>query len=142
MVLWRELLARGWEPGRVRPWRIGYDLTDAQVKSNQGEDTRQAWDRGWVNAAFGRSVAGADPTDAMDNPEYVRWVGVKTGNPVLAVYGLEGINVDWDSVAAFGSKTGPDPKSEGDDEKAGPGTGQPGSPDDNDSDTPKSERPA
>lgn len=141
MVLRKELLERNWEPGKIMPWRLTWDLSDAQVKSNQGEDTRQGWDRGWVNAEFARKQMGATDLDKMDDAEYARWVGVKTGNPYLACYGLEGIKADWDIVAGFGSKTGPDPKSQGEPEKAGPGTGNPGSPDDDDSDTPKTERP-
>lgn len=135
-VLWRELLGRGWEWNRVKKWRLTYDLSGAQVKSNQGEDARQGWDRGVINGAFLRTIIGAGETDAMSDEEYMRWVGVKTGNPYLACWGLNGIEaVDWTVVAGFGSKTGPDPKSQGEPEQAGPGTGQPGSPDDADNES-------
>jgi hypothetical protein len=135
------LVDRGWEPGKIKGWVLGYDLSGAQVKSNQGEDTRQAWDRGWVGAEFGRSIIGAGEMDAMSEDEYIRWSGVKSGNPYLMCWGLDAVKaIDWTVVAGFGSRSGPDPKSEGDPEQAGPGTGQPGSPDDDKSHRPKSEK--
>lgn len=141
MVLWPELQKRGWEPGKIYPWRIGYDLSDAQVKSNQGEDVRQGWDRNVFSDEYLRTISGGAQTDAPSGDEFIRHAGLAMGNPYLACWAIpEAAKVDWEIVAGFGSKTGPDPKSQGDDEKAGPGTGQPGSPADDKSDAPKSER--
>ncbi len=142
MVLWRELKARGWDPARIRPWRVWFDLSAASVKSNQSEDARQAFDRGLVGADYTRSVIGAKETDKMTDAEYVRWVGNQMKNPVLALYGLESVDVDWDRAEAWGKKSGPTPDTPADDSQAGPGGGgSDGSPDTRDTDTPKSEEP-
>jgi hypothetical protein len=140
-ILWPELRKREWNAARIRPWRVGFELSTAAVKSNMAEDMRQAWDRGWVNATAGRRTIGANESDAMTNEEYVRWVGQKMDDPYLALFGLQGIEVDWSKVKASGGTPGPNPDSPGDDVPVGPGVGQPGSPDDRDSDAPKSEEP-
>lgn len=140
MILWRELKERKWTAGRIRPWRVWYDLSSAAVKSNMGEDVRQAWDRGWVDAEYARGIMGAKSTDALEGDEYVRWVGIKTSNEYLACYGLEGVDVDWEQAALWGSKSGPPADSPADPEEVGPSSSG-GGPDDRDSDTPKSEEP-
>lgn len=141
MVLWRRLLERGWDPAKVRRWRVGYDLSQASVKTNVAEDARQAWDRGLVNGEFVRRSIGATEEDAMEPEEYVRWVGLQMKDPVLAAYGLEGIEVATLPVRASSKTPGPSPDSPGDNPKVGPGVGDPGSPNDRDSDAPKSEEP-
>ena len=141
MVLWKALLDRGWDPAKVRRWRVGYDLSQAGVKTNVAEDARQAWDRGVVNAEFVRRSIGAGDNDKMDNDEYTRWVGLKMTDPVLATYGLEGIEVSTLPVRASTKEPGPNADSEGDPSKVGPGVGDPGSPGSRDSDAPKSEEP-
>jgi hypothetical protein len=141
MVLWKALLDRGWDPAKVRRWRVGYDLAQAGVKTNVAEDARQAWDRGVVNAEFVRRSIGAGDNDKMDNDEYTRWVGLKMTDPVLATYGLEGIEVSTLPVRASTKEPGPNADSEGDPSKVGPGVGDPGSPGSRDSDAPKSEEP-
>jgi hypothetical protein len=62
-------------------------------------------------------------------------------DPYLALFGLEGVEVDWSRVKASGGNPGPNPDSPADDAPAGPGVGNPGSPDDRDSDAPRSEEP-
>lgn len=143
LVLWPALKDRGHKPAEILPWRVWYDLSAASVKSNMAEDARQAWDRGLVNAAFVRNAVGANDTDVMDADEYTRWVGMKTQNPVLMVHGLEGIEVDWERAERWGGSSGPAPDSPADDPEAGPGVGDPGSPNpaDRDSDAPKTEEP-
>ena len=141
MILWKELKARGWEDAKIRRWRVGYDLSQAAVKTNVGEDARQAHDRGVVNAEFVRRSIGAGADDAMDDDEYTRWVGVKLQDSVLATYGLEGIEVAALPVRASEPEPGPNADSPGDPSKVGPGVGEPGSPGSRDSDTPKSEEP-
>lgn len=141
-VLHAELKARNWEPGRIRGWRVGLDLTDAVSKTNQGEDFRLAFDRVWVSAEAGRKVIGAKPEDAPDEKEQIRIIGWKQGDPYLALYGLkEAENIDWDKVGKGSSSTGPDPDSPADGGKVGPGVGDPGSPNDRDSDEKRSDRP-
>lgn len=141
MVLWPELLNNKRTPGSITPWRVWYDLSAAQVRSNQGEDGRQLWDRGGVSLAYLRTLAGATGEDAPDPEEYVRALGWTMKNPILATYGLEGVDVDWDRAAGWAKPTGPNPDSPGDTPEAGPGTGDPGSPDSRDSNTPKTQEP-
>jgi hypothetical protein len=142
MVLWRRLQERGWDAAKIRRWRIGYDLSQSAVKTNVGEDARQAYDRGVVNADFVRKSIGASADDAMTADEYVRWVGVKLNDPVLATYELEGgIEVAMLPVRSSTKQPGPNPDSPGDPSRVGPGVGEPGSPASRDSDAPKAEEP-
>lgn len=141
LVLWPELQARGRKAGSILPWRVWYDLSAAQVRSNQGEDARQGFDRMVVSGTWLRNLMGATDEDAPSDAEYVRQLGVLIKNPILATYGLEGVDVDWDRAAAWGKSPGPTADSPGDDPQVGPGVGDPGSPDDRDSDTPRSEEP-
>jgi hypothetical protein len=131
MILWRELSQRGWEPARIRPWRVWYDLSAAAVKANLADEARQAYDRGTVSAAYLRKATGATELDKMDPEEYVRWVGVKTQNPILMTYGIEGIDVDWEEAGAWGNVSGPAPDNAGEsDPQSNPGQGDPGAPGD------------
>lgn len=141
LILWPELQARDRRPGSITPWRVWYDLSAAQVRANQGEDARQGFDRMVVSGAWLRDLMGATEEDMPTGAEYVRQLGVLIKNPILATYGLEGVDVDWDRAAAWGKSPGPTADSPGDDPQAGPGAGDPGSPDDRDSDTPRSEEP-
>lgn len=141
LVLWPELQERGRKTGAIRPWRVWYDLSAAQVRSNQGEDARQGFDRMAVSGQWLRDLMGATEEDAPTGPEYVRQLGVLIKNPILACYGLEGVDVDWDRAAAWGKSPGPTADSPGDEPEAGPGVGDPGSPDDRDTDTPRTEEP-
>ena len=141
MILWKRLSERGWDPAKIRRWRVGYDLSQAAVKTNVAEDARQAHDRGLVNGDFLRRSIGATDNDKMSNEEYTRWVGVKLQDPVMACYGLQGIEVEAMPVRASTSTPGPSADSPGDPTKVAPGVGQPGSPSSRDSDAPKAEEP-
>jgi hypothetical protein len=144
LVLWPNLMRRG-RQGRtardVMQWRVWYDLSAASVRANMDEDARQLRDRGGVSLSYLRMLSGVPETAAMNPTEYVQWVGVKMNNPILACYGLEGIEVDWDKAGQWGKTTGPPPDSPADDQEVGPGAGDPGSPDDRDSDTPRTQEP-
>lgn len=146
MVLWPELKERNRTRGAITSWRVWYDLSQASVRSNIAEDARQAWDRGLVNAAFLRAATGAGDTDAMfsltDPGEYIRWVGLKTANPILMCYGIDGIEAELEQAALWGNTApGPNPDSPADDSPVGPGVGDPGSPNDRDSDAPRTQEP-
>jgi len=141
LVLWPELKERKRPDGAIWPWRVWYDLSAAQVRSNQGEDARQGFDRMVVSGAFLRNLMGATDEDAPSAEEYVRQVGVLTKNPVLMCYGLEGVEVDWEQVAAWGNTPGPAPDSPGDAPEVGPGVGDPGSPEARNTNTPRSQEP-
>ena len=131
MILWRELKERGWTPRAIRGWRVWYDLSAAAVKSNLADEARQSFDRGVTNAAHLRKATGATDLDVMDPEEYVRWVGTKTQDPYLMLYGMDDdIDVDWDMVGRSGNP-GPSPDDTGEsDPQSNPGQGDPGAPGD------------
>lgn len=142
MILWKRLQERGWDAARIRRWRVGFDLSQSAVKTNVAEDARQAHELGAVNLDFVRRSIGASDDDKMSDEEWVRWVGVKMQDPVLATYGMESIEVATLPVRASNQQPGPNPASDRDDPAVAPGVGDPGSPNDRDSDAPKSEEPA
>lgn len=123
-------------------YRLWFDLTDAQVKANLSEDARQARDRGGISLDAMRNMSGIKGTDAMTSAEYIQWVGVLTKNARLALWGIEGADAIPAEVFLPPKQPGPPADSPADDGEAGPGAGQPGSPDDNETDTPRSQRPA
>jgi len=142
MVLWRELKDRNIPSGRISKCMVWYDMSQASAKTNLSEDARQARDRLLVGDAAARRLTGIPETDAPNEDEYVRMVGIKTQDPYLATFGMDVADkIDWDKVKTT-KAPGPDPQSNPDEAPVGPGVGQPGSPDDNDSDTPRSQRPA
>lgn len=131
MILWRELRARGWNDARIRPWRIWYDLSASAVKSNIADEARKGHEAGVVNGAFYRKAIGASDYDEMDPEEFIRWVGIKIQNPILATHKIEGADqVDWDKANEWGKTPGPAPDSTTGDPEANPGVGNPGSPGD------------
>jgi hypothetical protein len=122
-------------------YRLWFDLSAAAIKSNLQEDARQASDRGIIGPMTTRKLSGFKETDKPTDDEYINWVGMKVQDPYLMLFnrpGTEGI--DWDKVKP--DKSGPAADSPADTPQAGPGEGQPGSPDDNETDTPRSQRPA
>ncbi len=141
LILWPELKKRDRKPGSILPWRVWFDLSASSVRSNMGEDARQGWDRIVVGDEFLRRQMGATSEDAPAGVDMVRQVGRLVKNPILALHGLEGVEVDWERAAQWGKAPGPSPDSPADEEEVGPGSGDPGSPDDRDSDVPKSEEP-
>lgn len=142
MVLWRELLKEGWDSARIRPWTITHELNEAMVRVNQAEDFRQAYDRYGIGPKALRRATGAKETDAPTVDEQMRMLGFKMGNPILAYYGIEGVTVHLEEASAWGkTKPGPEGQSGGDPTPVGPGTGNPGSPNDRDSNTPKAQEP-
>lgn len=140
LVLWPALRKRNWAEGAVQRVRLVFDLSEASVKTNLAEDFRLLQERGGVSLAALRRVSGAKESDAPDNAELVRLFGMKHADPYLAFYGLDGIAVDYDKVGVLKRPPGPTPGN--DDAERGPGVGEPGSPDDRDTDQPRSERPA
>ena len=143
MVLWPKLQERNRKAGDIMKWVVWYDLSRADVRANEEESARQLWDRGGVSTAYLRQLAGANNDDAPSADDYVRQLGWIMKNPILATYGLEGVDVDWDRAAAWGKTPGPSPDSPADEQEVGPGTGDPGSPNpaDRDSDNPTSKEP-
>lgn len=144
LVYWPDLAERqpGWSEDKIREWTVWYDLSGASVKTNKAEDTRLAFDRFAAGPKALRRESGLSDLDAPTEQEWVRMYGAKHGDPYLAFYGLEGIEIDYDKVGLGKGKTGPTPQGEGEG-GAGPGVGDPGSPNpsDRDSDTPRSDTP-
>jgi hypothetical protein len=140
LVLHAEMVKAGASMSEIESTVIWYDLTDASTNVNKNEDARQATDRGLIGPAASRRLQGIGETDAPTDDEYIRWVGVKANNPYLATWGMAAHDdIDWEEAGV--KKPGPAPASPAGDSPVGPGVGQPGSPDNNDSDTPRSKRP-
>lgn len=142
LVVKPEMALAGATPEQVAETMLWYDLSDSAVKSNQQEDARQAVDRLAVTNDALRRVSGFTDDDAPDDREYVRMLGAKIGDPYLATFGMTVANdIDWTKVGLGRSRRGPIAASPADEPGAGPGVGNPGSPDDIDSDTPRTQRP-
>lgn len=142
LVLHRELLDAGRTPDEVWKYQISYDLSDTSVRANQQEDARQLRDRGLISNEASRRLSGIKEADRISNDEYVRWVGQQTKNPMLMMYGLpEFDKIDWTTVQGMPGTPGFAPGSTADPSEAGPGVGNPGSPDDQDTDVPRTQRP-
>jgi hypothetical protein len=141
-ILHKELKSKGWTPGKITPWRVWFDLSEASTQINQAENFRLAWDRGQVSDTAGRRSVGALETDAPSTEEKIRWAGWVTKDPYLLTFGLdgkEGIKIDWDKV---GGPKPPGPAATGaGGGKVGPGSKPAGSPSSRDSDTPKAKEP-
>lgn len=144
LVLHRRLAEIGGRtPEDILRYRIDFDLSEAAVKSNQQEDARQALDRGQISDDAYLRLTGFDAKDQISGDERVRWAGRITRNPVLMLHGLpEAETVDWEKASQFPGSRGPGAKSDADDPESGPGEGEPGSPDDRETDEPRSQRPA
>lgn len=141
LILHAELAKTDMPPERVLRHRVGFDLTASAVRTNQQEDARQMWDRGAISNQTMRRVTGFSETDVMSDLEYARYVGIKLQDPYLALLGLvDKLDIDLTKIKT--AKPGPAPESQGDEPNSGPGVGDPGSPDDNDSDVPRTDRPA
>lgn len=132
-----------WTDDQIANVGLEWDLSAAATRINQSEDARQAHDRGAVGLETIRRTAGFDGDDEMDGPATVRWVGRLTRNAKLMLYGLpEDDLIDWETVAYLGAPSGQDPDSPADDPESQPGEGDPGSPDDIQSDAPAGTTPA
>lgn len=141
-ILHKELQAREWTAGKITPWRVWFDLSEASTQINQAENFRLAWDRGWISPAAGRRAVGANETDAPTPQDKIQWAGFITKDPYLLTFGLDGkdgIAIDWDKVGAAKKPPGPDAGGQGG--KVGPGSKPAGSPSSRDSDAPKAKEP-
>jgi len=141
LILHTQLLEQRMAPSEILTHRISFEMTEAASKTNQQEDARQLHDRGWLKGEKMGKVAGFPAEDVMEAEEYIRWVGTQAKDPYLMTWGMpEQSKIDWDKVVTT-KPTGP-VGAPGETPSKGPGVGDPGSPDDNDSDTPKTKRPA
>lgn len=143
MILHAEMVKKGAKPGRILRTALWYDLTSANVSTNQAEDGRQALDRNVVGPGGARRMMNIPETDAPTGDEEIRWFGRKHGDPYLATFNLPEANkIDWEKVGKGTAKTGPAENSPADPPEAGPGikTGARGKK--SESDTPRAQRPA
>lgn len=137
-----ELEARGVARNKIDGFALGFDLSGATARPNLAEDARQAYDRGNLSPEGQRVLSGIPAEYTPTEEEFVRWLGTKIGDPYLATFGLPvAERIDFDRVVAK-SAPGPDPANPGEEPSAGPGVGDPGSPESDDSDTPKAQKPA
>ncbi len=141
----RELRVAKVPEAEIAQHYVEVDLTGLAVHTNRQEDSRQLYDRGVLSGERAMESSGFDPdADMLEGAEYVRALGWKIGNPVLALYDtLEYDTLDWDRVANVGRvNRGPVAGSPADAPHREPGSGpEPGSPGSEDTDTPKVDRP-
>jgi hypothetical protein len=127
LVLNPTMLELEYTPEEIARHRIWHDLDRSSIKSNAQDDARQAHDRGVANQLAVARRTGLEEDEVLEGDEYIRWVGVKTNEPYLALYGLpEAKGVDWDKVSK--SKPGPPAQKPGQNARAGPGVANPGAP--------------
>ena len=109
---------------------VWFELDRAAIRANRQEDARQATDRILISDEAGRRDMGYNETDAIEGDERVRRVGVITKQPYLALWGTpEHKEITdaggWEIVS--GKAPGP-LGTPGEEPQAGPGVGDPGSP--------------
>lgn len=149
LVFWPQMIegrANGEHDLPAEEFMLWYDLTAMTTPVNVAENARQAWDRITLNDAELRRVSGFDEEHAPDDMETLRAIGKKTGVAYFALYGTPlWDKIDWDEADKHSGRgvRGPVPDSSSTDSPAGPGVGTPGSPapSDNESDTPKADKP-
>lgn len=132
----------GVKNSEVHRYRMWFSLTAASIKSNQAEDGRQLADRLAIGEKALREIHNVPDSMKPTPEERIRGVGLKMSLPRLALYGVEGVDDIPDSWLIPSKAPGPNSDSPADPTPAGPGKGQPGSPDDKDSDGPKRSKPA
>jgi hypothetical protein len=144
LVLHRRLEESGMGPEDIMRYGVSFDLSRAATRSNQQEDARQLRDRGLISEEASLVLSGIDPKDKLQGDELIRWVGLQTKNAKLMLHGIpEADDLDWDEIQGSPIPPGPAPASPADDPEAGPGGGgSDGSPDNIDTDTPRTQRPA
>jgi hypothetical protein len=127
LILNPEMVTLEYSFEEINRHRIFHDLDRAAVKSNAQDDARQAHDRGVANeVAVGRRT-GLEQDEYMTGEEKIRHIGIKLNEPYLATFGLpEQSRIDWEKVSKT-AKPGP-PAQQGGKARAGPGVGDPGSP--------------
>jgi hypothetical protein len=128
LILRPQLLNAGVDPAEVNQLVVWYDLSEASIKINRQEDSRQLVDRGGLALRTARKVGGFEETDAPTEEEYVRQLGFMMKNPYLATYGLA-IADKIDMEQAMPKPPGKPAEGKGDPPESD-GGGDPGSPDD------------
>lgn len=123
----------------LKTWGIAYDLSAASVRANQMADAKTLHDKGLLGNMPTLKAGGFSPQDAMSGVDLIRWVGFIVKDPYLMSFGdSEAAKIDWSktSVKPAGRKPDGTP-----DLPVGPGVGDPGSPDGEDTDRPEDDKP-
>jgi len=143
MILHAEMQARNAKPGRILSTTLWYDLTPANISTNQAEDGRQAYDRNLVGPAGTRKMMNVPESDAPTEIESIRLYGFKNGDPYLATYKMgEQDEIDWEKVGKGKPATGPAADSPAPPAKVGPGTKTGARSKPSETNTPRTQRPA
>lgn len=141
LVLHKLMLDAGRKPSDIMKFAIWYDLDAATSHMNISEDARQLVDRNLIGPAAARRMNGINERDKPTNIESIRQLGLKMAIPYMATYGMpEAEKFEWEKINPV--KTGPNADSPAGKPESAPGKGNPGSPADSKSDTPKRLRPA
>lgn len=102
------LLAAQRSAEEIRDFCIVADGSNAVVRVNEADDTRQLRDRGAISLKALRERNSLEETDAMPEEEMIRWIGEKLLDPYLATFGLDiAKKIDWSKVAKTQPKPGP-----------------------------------
>jgi hypothetical protein len=144
LVLYRELSSRGtMPPEMIAQRRLRIDLSAAAVRTNFQEDARQANELGVGNRKAIARATGLNDDEIMVGDEYVQWVGRKVDNPQLMLWGTDEYDqIPWDEVIQQKNDPGPPAETDRGRTSAGPGVGDPGSPNDQNRSGRRVDRPA
>ena len=124
---------------RLKHIGIGYDLSAASVRANRMGDAKTLVDLGILGPMAALKAGGWNANDILSGVDLIRWVGRLVKDPYLAFFGEpEADKIDWakTSVKAAGRKPDGTPEM-----PVGPGVGDPGNPDDEDTDRPEADKP-
>jgi hypothetical protein len=131
--------AEGVPEDELRRIGIGYDLSAASVRANRMADAKTLNDQGILANLPTLKAGGWTAEEMMMGVDLIRWAGRMVKDPYLMTFGDPAQDdIDWSktSVKAAGRKPDGTP-----DLPAGPGVGDPGSPDDTDTDRREDEEP-
>jgi hypothetical protein len=135
LILRPQLMAADVDPNLVNRLAVWYDLSEASVKINRQEDSRQLVDRGGLALRSARKVGGFEETDAPTEEEYIRQFGYMAKNPFAAFWKLSATDdPDWDWDMVMPKPPGKPLQGQGDPAESD-GGGDPGSPDSKDDET-------
>jgi hypothetical protein len=147
-LIMRQQLLESKDKQFADPNRFGitFSLDEASVRANRASDAREMRDKGALGLVPMLKANGFTEDDAIGFEDYMRWLGVQLRIPRLATFGYPEFEtgpggVPWDDPTLTPTKTGRIADGTGGKPKSEPGQGDPGSPDDDDSDTPKSDKP-
>ena len=139
LILHPALLEAKVEPDVVRRTGIWYDLSSAAVRANRQADAKNMREQGLLSDLATLQAGGWSEKDLLVGVEYIRWFGRWVKDPYLGTFDMpEAEDIDWSKVSTKSGGRNPDGTPA---LPAGPGVGDPGSPDDEDTDRPEDSKP-